>query len=168
MKQGGFSSEREANAALTDAMARLDRGVYVDRSKLAVGHYLDQWLEGRVNLRPASVIVYRVAVDRYLKPELGHLRLSDLRGDDIDRAFARILKGVDGRGNEVSDALIGRLKTTLCAALKIAVKRGLLHTTRCCTSRSLHIRPPCTCGTPRRPDGSSTRPPTARTALCGT
>jgi integrase len=127
VKQGGFATEREARKALTDALARLDRGVYVDRSKLAVGTYLDEWLAGRVNLRPASVVFYRVAVDRYLKPELGHLRLSDLRADDIERAFGRIRRGVDGRGNPVSPALIARLKTTLRAALNVAVKRGLLH-----------------------------------------
>ncbi len=88
------------------------------------------WTSGsraRVNLRPASVLFYRVAVDRYLKPELGSLRLSDLPADDIDRAFARIRRGVDGRGQPVSPALIGRLKTTLRAALNVAVKRGLVH-----------------------------------------
>ncbi len=127
VKQGGFATEREARKALTDALARLDRGVYVDRSKLAVGTYLDDWLVARVNLRPASVVFYRVAIDRYLKPELGHLRLSDMRADDIERAFARIRRGVDGRGKPVSPALIARLKTTLRAALNVAVKRGLLH-----------------------------------------
>ena len=127
VKQGGFPTEREARRALTDALARLDHGVYVDRTRLSVGGYLDQWLEGRVSLRPASVLFYRVAVDRYLKPELGSLRLSDLRADDIDRAFARIGRGVDGRGQPVSSALIVRLKTTLRAALNVAVKRGLVH-----------------------------------------
>ena len=71
----GFSTEKEARAALTDALARLDRDRYVDRSKLTVGDYLDQYIEGRVNVRPASVVFYRVAVERYLRPELEHLRL---------------------------------------------------------------------------------------------
>lgn len=127
VKQGGFATEREARRALTEALARLNRGTHVDRSKLSVGDYLHQWLEGRVNLRPASVTFYRVAVDRYLVPELGHLRLSDLRSGDIEQAFARIRCGVDGRGNDVSPALIIRLKTTLRAALNIAVKHGLIY-----------------------------------------
>lgn len=96
------------------------------RSSL-VGNFLDQWLAGRVNLRPSSVRFYRVAVDLYLKPELGHVRLSDLRADDIDRAFARVRQGVDGRGNPASPARIGRLKTTLRAAINVAIKRGLVH-----------------------------------------
>jgi hypothetical protein len=73
--------------------------------RLQVRDFLDQWLDGRVNLRPSSVRFYRVALDRYLKPELGCMRLSELRADDIDRAFARIRQGVDGRGNPVSPAL---------------------------------------------------------------
>ena len=127
VKQGGYSSEKEARTALTDALARLDRGTYVDRSRLSVGDYLDQWLEGRLNLRPASVVFYRVAVERYLRPELGQTRLDELRVSDIERAFSKIRRGVDGRGNPVSPALIGRLKTTLRAALNVAVKRQLIH-----------------------------------------
>jgi site-specific recombinase XerC len=122
-----FPTEREARRALTDTLARLDRGVYVDRTRLSGGDYLDQWLEGRVNLRPASVLFYRVVVDRYLKPELGSLRLSDLRADDNHCVFARIRRGVDGRGQPVSPALIGRLETTLRAALNVAGQRGLVH-----------------------------------------
>ena len=40
----GFSKKKEARAALTDALARLDRERYVDRSKLTVGDYLDQYI----------------------------------------------------------------------------------------------------------------------------
>jgi integrase len=76
-----------------------------------------------VNLRPSSVRFYRVALDRYLKPELGRMLLSELRADDIDRAFARIRQGADGRGNPVSPALSGRLKPTLRAAMNVAIKR---------------------------------------------
>ena len=72
-----------------------------------------------MNLRPSSVRFYRVALDRYLKPELGCMRLSELRADDIDRAFARLRQGVDGGGNPVSPALIGRLKTTPRAAMNV-------------------------------------------------
>ena len=127
VKQGGFATEREARKALTQALSELDRGVHVERSRLLVGDFLEQWLAGRVNLRPSSVRFYRVALDRYLKPELGRVRLSELRADDIDRAFTRIRQGIDGRGNPVSPALIGRLKTTVRAALNVAVKRGLVH-----------------------------------------
>ncbi len=105
VEQGGFMTEREARKALTEALSVLDRGVHVERSRLLVEDFLDQWLDGRVNLRPSSVRFYRVAVDRYMKPELGRRRLSDLRADDIDRAFSRIRQGVDGRGGPVSPAL---------------------------------------------------------------
>ncbi len=129
------STEREARKALPQALSGLDRGVHVERSRLLVGDYLDQWLAGRVKLRPSSISFYRVAVDRYLKPELGRMRSSDVRADDIDRAFACIRQGVDGRGNPVSPALNGRLTTTLRAALNVAIKRGLVHVNPASTSR---------------------------------
>jgi hypothetical protein len=102
VKQGRFATEREARKALTQALSGLDRGVHVERSRVLVDDFLDQWLDGRVHLRPSCIRFYRVAVDRYVKPELGCTRLPELQADDIDRAFARIRQGVDGRGRPVS------------------------------------------------------------------
>lgn len=172
-KRGGFGTEREARKAMNDSLAMLDRGVYVGRSRLSLAQYLDDWLQGRVNLRPATVVFYRVAVERYLKPELGKLALTDLRAHDIESAFRRIEQGVDGRGNPPSPALIARLKTTLRAALNVAVKRGLLH-----VNPAVHVevrshcrpavqvwepRPPVASWTPQRArctgrSGTSSRP----------
>jgi hypothetical protein len=149
VEQGGFATEREARSGLTDALSALVRGVHVERSRLLVDDFLDQWLDGRVNVRPSSVRFYRVAVDRYLKPELGRMRLSELRADDIDRAFARIRQGADGRCNDVSPALIGRLKTTLRAAMNVAIKRGLVHGSPVQHVEVVaHARQRCTSGTP--------------------
>lgn len=123
----GLQHREGARAALTDALARLDRGRYGDRSKLTVGDYLDQYLESRVNLHPAPVVFYRVAVERYLRAELEHLRLDQLRVDDVERAFARIRRGLDGHGHPISPTLIGRRKTTLRAALNVAFRRQGIH-----------------------------------------
>jgi hypothetical protein len=50
---------------------------------------------------------------------------------------------VDGRGKPVSPALISRLRTTLRAALNVAVKRGLLHSNPAVhVEVATHTRPP--------------------------
>lgn len=126
VKRGGHATEKEAQKALTAAVARVDRGVHVDRTKLSVATWLEQWLEGKVNLRPATRLYYRTVVDGYLIPYIGHLRLSDLRADDVERMFSKIRKSPDRRGNPASAALVLRVRATLRASLNTAVRRQLI------------------------------------------
>ena len=51
-KKGGFGTEREARKALNDALARLQRGTFIEVGRQTVGEYLDQWLDGKGRLRP--------------------------------------------------------------------------------------------------------------------
>jgi hypothetical protein len=54
-------------------------------SRLTVGQYLDQWLEGKGRLRSSTKRSYREHIDLYFRPCFGHLRLTDLREVDIER-----------------------------------------------------------------------------------
>lgn len=49
--RSGFTGIREARAALHEVLSGAERGVRVERSKLTVGQYLDEWhasIRGRV------------------------------------------------------------------------------------------------------------------------
>lgn len=111
------------------------------RQKL--GEYLDEWLAGKASLRASTLRSYREHVELYLRPGLGHLRLSDLRDVDIERLYAamrRLGRPPDGapapelarllavRSARVGvkplrDATIRRVHATLMSALNSAVKR---------------------------------------------
>ena len=49
--KGGFTTEREARRALTEALDKVNRASYVEPTRLKVGEYLDQWLAGKAALR---------------------------------------------------------------------------------------------------------------------
>ena len=143
--QGGFATEREARKALNDALARLHRGTFVEVGRQTVGEYLDQWLEGKAKLRSSTRRSYREHVELYLRPGLGHLRLTDLRELDIERLYAamrelgggepvkppvldRLLAARASRTTPrpLSAATIRRVHATLMSALNGAVKRKRL------------------------------------------
>lgn len=87
---------------------------------LTVGEYLDEWLAGRLKLRPSTTRSYEAHVRLYLKPALGHLRLSDVRHADVDRMFASLI--ADGR---LTPASLRRVHATLNKAMNDAVRRNL-------------------------------------------
>lgn len=118
--KGGFATEKEARKALTDALARLDRGTYVQPTRLTVAQYLEQWLAGKGRLRASTVRSYREHLDLYLQPGLGHVRLGDLREVDIERLYAAM--GQLGRPDPASSPELARL---LAARRAVALRKPL-------------------------------------------
>ena len=140
-KMGGFPTERDARKALHDALARLDRGTFIEYSRQRLGDYLDQWLAGKGKLRASTRRSYREHIELYLRPGLGHLRLTDLRDIDIERLYAamrqlgrhprtgspELERLLAARGaalhGPLSDARLRRVHATLMSALNSAVRR---------------------------------------------
>ncbi len=90
--RGGFASRREAQASLTDALARLGDGSYSAPSKTTLGEFLtDEWLpaiEGTV--RPLTATQYRAVVRTRIVPTLGHRRLQSLSGGDLNGLYRQL------------------------------------------------------------------------------
>jgi hypothetical protein len=84
--RGGFATEREARQALNHALAAVGHGGYIEPSRLTVGEYLETWLSAKGRLRSSTERSYRGHIRLYLKPGLGHLRLTELRDIHIERA----------------------------------------------------------------------------------
>ncbi|MGY1437168.1 site-specific integrase [Streptomyces reniochalinae] len=59
-------------------------------SKLTVGEWLDEWIEGRKQLRPGGEKRYEVDIRIHLKPHLGDVRLDKLRVSHINKMFDAI------------------------------------------------------------------------------
>lgn len=143
--KGGYATERAARTALTESLARLDRGMYVERTRLTVAQYLDQWLEGKGRLRASTRRSYQEHIDLYLRPGLGHLRLDDLCEVDIERLYRAMgeLGTASPRPSHELDCLVAartaaplrkpptsarirRVHATLMSALGSALKRKIL------------------------------------------
>jgi integrase len=111
------------------------------------GEYLDQWIAGKAGLRSNTRRSYQGHIDLYLKPGLGHVRLTELRDVHVERLYAALpLVGRAEPGDEAPDELarvlavrtgqgpvrpmgatsIRRVHATLMSALNSAVKRKML------------------------------------------
>jgi integrase len=70
----------------------------VEVHSLSVGDYLDDWLAGKHRLKPKTTAVYRDAIELYLRPHIGDVRLLNLRAHHLDRMYAAITIGRRGKG----------------------------------------------------------------------
>ena len=140
-------TEREARAALNEAIAGLRRGTHVEAGRQSVGEYLDKWLAGKTALCSSTRLSYTQSINLHLRPGIGHLRQADLRHTDIETLYAamrRLGQPIEGRASPMlaglleacrvdamvrplSDARIRRrVHATLMSALNSAVKRRLI------------------------------------------
>lgn len=71
----------------------MQRGVTHDN--MTVREWFEHWLEHEVDrkLRPATANTYRRYVDKWVIPDLGHLRLDRLRPAHLDALYARMQDG---------------------------------------------------------------------------
>lgn len=120
--RSGFSTKRAAETALEEALAREEAGV-ADVHGLTVRNFLRQWLEGKRALRDTTRRGYEIHLRRYLVPNIGEMRLSDLRPHHIDMLYADLLSD---ENSSATPTTIRHIHATLRSALNTAVKRRLI------------------------------------------
>lgn len=87
-----------------------------------VGEYLDRWLAiKKQEIRENSLEMYRQKIDLYLKPVLGHIRLSRLAPSHIQTMQAQLLE-------RVSATTVTSARAVLHGALENAVSVHLIRT----------------------------------------
>ena len=116
-----YGTEADANHHLRETLSALHTNDYSEPSKVTVGALLDTWLEAYAAQKRASTFHgYESNVRLYLKPEIGHIRLSKLEATDIETAYARIQK----RG--LSRRTVLYAHRVLHKALQYAVRKKLI------------------------------------------
>lgn len=91
---------------------------------LTVRDYLEAWLDGKHALKPKTLALYRDMTEGYLIPQIGDVRLLELRAHHLDRMYAAIGNG--RRGRPLSPSTVRRIHAVLRSALNTAVKRRLI------------------------------------------
>lgn len=99
------------------------RGVYIEPSKCTVGQWLDEWYNSHVvnSVKPATRVSYELIIRQHLKPNLGHLKLKDLKSSTIQGVYNKMLKSgrTDGKGG-LSEKSIRNIHLVLREALQVA------------------------------------------------
>jgi integrase len=121
--RGGYSSKSAAQVGLSESMARFrQRGVAAEQDmrgrRMFLADYLPQWLADRQTIKSSTRAGYARHIRLYLVPYLGHLRLEELRGEDIEAMYRSMRQP-----GKLSPAWIQRVHATLRKALNDAVRR---------------------------------------------
>jgi integrase len=120
-RKAGFATKRQAQSALAELRASLDRGTYIEPSKLTLGDYAEKWLARRQvtgnGLKATTAANYRRYVEADIVPsQLGGMRLTDIKRHGINQFAADLTEA--GRGAVTVRRILARLTTILNSAVK--------------------------------------------------
>jgi integrase len=126
VRRGGFPSHTAARRArdawLAATTAQRTAGGWT------VQRWLRHWLQHHTTIRPTTRLHYTRDVERMLIPYLGRYRLADLDACLLRTVFEQIAATTNAKGQPQSASALQHLRTTLRAALNLAVKEGLIQT----------------------------------------
>lgn len=113
-------TKRDAEKKLAELLHDLHRSQYVEPSKLTLGEWLSEWLETAIkppNKRLRTYETYMSVIERHLTPNIGHLRLQQVRPTDLKRYY---------NDSSLSPTTLEQHHTLLHSALKAAQPQGLV------------------------------------------
>jgi integrase len=121
-------TKREAQHECARLITEMNKGSYIEPSKLKLSIFLDQWLESaKSQVAPRTFERYEEIAKKNIAPLLGALPLTQLRPAQISAAYATALKSGrrDGKGG-LSPRTVHHMHRILKQALSVAVKWGML------------------------------------------
>jgi hypothetical protein len=124
VRRGGFASQAAARRARDEWLA--STGEERSARSWTVERWLRYWLSTRTAIRPTTRLHYTCDVERALIPHLGRLCLADLDARRLRAVFAVIAQTTNARDKPQSASTMAHLRTTLRAALNLAVREGVI------------------------------------------
>jgi integrase len=109
--KGGFPTRRAASKFLTEQLAKLDDGSYVQPSKLTLRAFVDdEWLPAIAGtVRPLTLTQYRSVMKGRILPRLGHHRMQALTGSHINALYRELEEeGLSPASRRLTHAVLSR------------------------------------------------------------
>ncbi|MBM3926689.1 MAG: site-specific integrase [SAR202 cluster bacterium] len=133
-----------ARQKLRELERKQDQGLPLVSSRVLLKDYLVGWLDNAKNkVRPKTYVDYETTVRHHIVPVLGQIRIARLTPEDIDKAWATLLR------EGVSASVVQHAHLRLSKALNDAMRRNLI------------FRNPCQAVSPPRPERRELRAPDA-------
>lgn len=125
---GGFATEDDAKEARDKARVDARRGEYVNRSNASVAAYLREWLGAHaLEVRPATLSGYRQMIENYVVPNIGDMRLQQVRPMTLTKLYVDLLDHGGQNGKPLSRRTVNFVHATLRKAFNDAVNvEGML------------------------------------------
>ena len=127
--KGGYRTKRDALSALNEAQGALQRGLYVEPSRLTLKTFLiDHWLPAiKSRLRKSTFEGYRSSIRSHVLPRLGEVLLQALSPDQLNAFYSELLeKGRRNGKGGLSPKTVHNVHVMLHKALHDAVRWNYL------------------------------------------
>ncbi len=119
---GGFATEDEAKAARDESRVKARRGEYVDRNRITVAAYLDDWIDSHaMEVKPRTLQDYRACLRLYVTPRIGHVQVQAVRPSTITKLYRDLLTSGGRDGQPLAVATVTHLHAVLRKAFRDAV-----------------------------------------------
>ncbi|GII87696.1 site-specific integrase [Sphaerisporangium siamense] len=120
---GGFVTEDEAKEARDEARVKARRGDYVDRNRVTVAEYLDDWIETHaMEIKPLTLKDYKMIIRLYVRPNIGNMRLQAVRPSTITKLYGHLRSKGGKDGKPLSTRSVNHVHAVLRKAFGDAVK----------------------------------------------
>ncbi|WP_322904827.1 tyrosine-type recombinase/integrase [Paenibacillus sp. SGZ-1009] len=120
--KAGFETKKEAEKALSIALAEIGRGKYVEETKETVQEYFTNYLEiKKPNLRPGTVKTYKWLINYHIIPKLGQIPIVRLTPSHLASMYEQ-LRVTEG----LSPQTINHVHRVLYDGLATAVRHEVL------------------------------------------
>jgi integrase len=90
IKKQGFKNKKEAHKAMVEILASVNKGEYSEPSKELLENYIREWLLIKNNhLKNTTYRNYKSLIEKYIIPEIGHLKLAEIKERHIELLFVK-------------------------------------------------------------------------------
>jgi integrase len=118
----GFATEEEAKAARDEGRVKARRGEYIDRNRVTVTAYLDDWIDSHaMEIKPRTLLDYRACIRLYVTPRIGHLPIQAVRPSTITKLYRDLLTSGGRDSQPLAAATVTHLHAVLRKAFRDAV-----------------------------------------------
>jgi len=115
-------TQKEAKDWLLQERRAVAKGLWIESDKITLGDFLDRWLSDVVahNLQPKTINSYHYLVRLHIKPDLGSIKLTSLRPEQVQALYAQKMQ------SGLSRRTVQYIHAVLHASLEQAVRWGLV------------------------------------------
>jgi integrase len=120
-------SKREAQAELVRLLDAVNRGDYVDPSKMTLGEFLVRWESdwAALNVSPRTKERYGEILRLHVRPHLGKLPIQKLQPVHLAELYAKLLRGGE-KDPGLAPRTVGHVHRAIHKVLVIAVEWGVI------------------------------------------
>lgn len=88
----GFKTKKEAQKALTEMLAELNKGTYVEPTNLKLADYLKDWLKFKEKrIGHGTYLNYKGYIENHVNPALGHIKVAELTPRQVEEFYDSLL-----------------------------------------------------------------------------